>query len=207
MHWLNCEPLCEPTFFLCISVLRVAAGPRVKLASCKSALTPPVVYSSDRSMAMVPVLVLFFFALWFILQGDLFYVLCYFVPVLFSPYSIAITSLRVRERANISAFRTFVRFACLVLSVSSSSWCHGRAAVRDFGTPWTFLSLFFFLLLGKELPTRLAIYFFFCGCLIVFVYLSIWYRGLDVNLIVSIPKFNYNLYLKSEKVTLGIKER
>ena len=35
---------------LCISVLRVAAGPRVKLASCKSALNPsprpPVVYST-----------------------------------------------------------------------------------------------------------------------------------------------------------------
>ena len=27
--------------FLCVSVLRVASGPRVKLASCKSALTPP----------------------------------------------------------------------------------------------------------------------------------------------------------------------
>ena len=43
---------------LCISVLRVASGPRVKLASCKSALTPPlpsVVYSTDRSKAVVPV--------------------------------------------------------------------------------------------------------------------------------------------------------
>ena len=31
------------TEFLCISVLRVASGPRVKLASCKMALNPPVV--------------------------------------------------------------------------------------------------------------------------------------------------------------------
>ena len=53
------------TEFLCVSVLRVASGPRVKLASCKSALTPPprpppppVVYSTDRSKAVVPVLVL-----------------------------------------------------------------------------------------------------------------------------------------------------
>ena len=53
------------TEFLCISVLRVASGLRVKLASCKSALNPPV--------------------------------------------------------------------------VSSSSWCLGRAAVCDCGTPWTFL--------------------------------------------------------------------
>ena len=36
------------TEFLCISVLRVASGPRVKLASCKSALNPPVVCSTDR---------------------------------------------------------------------------------------------------------------------------------------------------------------
>ena len=60
--------------FLCVSVLRVASGPRVKLASCKSALDPPVVYSTDRSKAVVPVLVLFFLALWFILRGDLLYV-------------------------------------------------------------------------------------------------------------------------------------
>ena len=62
----------------------------------------------------------------------------------FSPFSIAITSLGV-ERANLSAFRTFVRFvcACLDLSVSSSSWGLGRVAVCDCGTPWTFLLLFF----------------------------------------------------------------
>ena len=59
-------------FFLCISVLRVALGPRMKLASCKSALNPPMVCSTDSSKAVVPVLV--FVALWFILQGDLLYV-------------------------------------------------------------------------------------------------------------------------------------
>ena len=58
--------------FLCVSVFRVASGPRVKLASCKSALTrpppppppPPVVCSTDRSKAVVPVLVLLFVALY-----------------------------------------------------------------------------------------------------------------------------------------------
>ena len=54
---------------LCISVLRVASGPSVKLASCKSALNPPVVCSTDRSKAVVPVLVLLFVALWFILEA------------------------------------------------------------------------------------------------------------------------------------------
>ena len=63
------------TKFVCISVLRAASGPRVKLASCKSALNPAVVYSTDHSKAVVPVLVLLFFALWFILRGDLLYVL------------------------------------------------------------------------------------------------------------------------------------
>ena len=63
------------TEFLCISVLRVASGPRVKLASCNSALNPPVVYANDRSKAVVPMLVLLFVAVWFILRGDLFYVL------------------------------------------------------------------------------------------------------------------------------------
>ena len=63
------------TEFLCILVLRVVSGPRVKLVSCKSALNPTMVYSTDRSKAVVPVLVLLFVALWFILQGDLFYVL------------------------------------------------------------------------------------------------------------------------------------
>ena len=63
------------TEFLCISVLRVASGPRVKFVSCKSALNTPAVYSTDGSKAVVPVLVLLFVALWFILRGDLFYVL------------------------------------------------------------------------------------------------------------------------------------
>ena len=62
------------TEFLCISVLRVASGPRVMLAGCGGALIPPVVCSTDRSRAMVPVLVLLFVALWFILRGDLLYV-------------------------------------------------------------------------------------------------------------------------------------
>ena len=47
----------------------------MKLASCKSALNPSVVYSTERSKAVVLVLVFFFVALWFILLGNLFYVL------------------------------------------------------------------------------------------------------------------------------------
>ena len=70
-----------------------------------------LVYTTDRSKAAVPVLVLLFVALWFILRGDLFYVLlCYFILVFFSPFSIAITSLG-EARANLGVFHTFVRFA------------------------------------------------------------------------------------------------
>ena len=49
------------TEFLCISVLRVASEPRVKLASCRSALNSPVVYSTDRSKAVVFLLFVLFF--------------------------------------------------------------------------------------------------------------------------------------------------
>ena len=67
-------------------------------------------YSTDCSKAVVPVLVLLFVALWFILRGDLFYVLpCVIVFCVFQSFSIGITSLR-EERANHNAFRTFVRF-------------------------------------------------------------------------------------------------
>ena len=92
---------------LCISVLRVASGPRVKLAGRKIALKPPVVYSTDRSKAVVPVLVIL---CCFVVYSTRRFALCYFVLVFFSPVSIAITSLG-EERANLSAFRTFVRFA------------------------------------------------------------------------------------------------
>ena len=97
------------TEFLCVSVLRVASGPRVKLASCKSAFNS--FYSTDRSKAVVPVLVLLFVALWFILRGDLFYVFPCVILFLcfFSPFGMAITSLG-EERANLGAFRAFVRF-------------------------------------------------------------------------------------------------
>ena len=114
---------------LFVSVLIVASGPRVKLASCKSALNPPVVYSTDRSKAVVPVLVLLLVALWFILRGDLLYVFpCVILFLFFSPFSIAITSLG-KERANLSAFRAFVRFVLVWICWFPLS-C---------GTPWTFL--------------------------------------------------------------------
>ena len=52
-------------------------------------------------------LILLFVVLWFILRGDLFYVLpCVIVLVFLSPFSIAITLLG-EERANFGAFRAY----------------------------------------------------------------------------------------------------
>ena len=74
-----------------------------------------MVCSTDRSKAVVPVLVLLFVALWFILRGDFLYFFCmyfcmsHFALVFFSPFSIVITSLW-EERANLGAFRTFIWF-------------------------------------------------------------------------------------------------
>ena len=81
------------TEFLCFSVLRGASGFRVKFAGCKSALNIPVAYFTDRSKAVVPVLVLLFVALWFILRGDLSLASCCFVLVFFGPFGVEVASL------------------------------------------------------------------------------------------------------------------
>ena len=128
------------TEFLCIFVLRVASGPRVKLVSCKSALNPPVVYSIDRSKAVAPVLL--FVALWFILRGDLFYVLPCVILFLCFSVLLALRLPRLGKRELILVlFYVCSICACLVLSVFSSSWCLGGAAVCNCGTPWTYFLL------------------------------------------------------------------
>ena len=101
------------TEFLCVSVLRVASGPRVKLASCKSTLNPPVVYSTDRSKAVVTVLVLLFVALWFILRGDLLYVFPCVILFLFFSVLLVLRLPRLGKRKLILAF--FVRLFDLCL--------------------------------------------------------------------------------------------
>ena len=90
-------------------------------------------------------LFLLFVALWFILRGDLFYVLpcvVVFFLVFFSPFSIVITSLG-EERAYLSAFRTFVRFVLVWFCrfpFPLGVWVRLRFVIV---APWTFLiSLF-----------------------------------------------------------------
>ena len=104
----------------------------------------PVVYSTDRSKAMVPVLVLLFVALWFILQGDLLYVLpCVILFLCFSVLLVLrLPCLGKRELILVHFVRLFdlclfgfVGFLFLLVS--------GKGAVCDCGTPWTFLMPFF----------------------------------------------------------------
>ena len=94
----------------------------MKLAGRKSALNhspqfppppfpAPIVYSIDRSKAVVPVLLTFCcFVVYPTRRFVLRFAWCCFVLVFFGPSSNAITSLG-EERANLSAFRAFVRFA------------------------------------------------------------------------------------------------
>ena len=90
-------------------------------------------------------LVLLFVALWFILRGDLFYVLPYVILFLCFIILLVLRLSRVgkRERVLLLFVRLFDLNACLDLSVSSLSWFLGRAAVCDRCSPWTFLLLLF----------------------------------------------------------------
>ena len=127
----------------------------MKLASCKSALNLPVVYSTDRSKAVVPVLVLLFVALWFILRGNLFYVLPCIILFLCFSVLLALRLPRLGRRELILVLFVVCSIcACLVLSVSSSSWCLGRAAVCDCGTPWTLTFFVFQNLLRHTVPGK-----------------------------------------------------
>ena len=100
-------------------------------------------------------LVLLFGALWFIVRGDLLYVLpCAILFLCFSVLLVLRLARLGKRELILVLFCTFDRFvlvccACLDLSVSSSSWCLGRAAVCDCGTRWTFfLPSFGFIVQG-----------------------------------------------------------
>ena len=132
------------TEFLCISVLRVASEPRVKLASCKSALNtspPPPRWFALRSKAVIPVLVLLFVALWFILRGDLLYVFPCVILFLCFSVILVLRLPRMVKRELILVF--FVRlFGLRLFGFVCFLFLLERAAACDCGTPWTFLLAF-----------------------------------------------------------------
>ena len=83
----------------------------MKFVDSKSALSFPVVYATDRSNAVIPVLFLFCVALWFILLGTPCLVLpCSLSSCFFSPFSIVANSLG-EEGACVWASRAIVCFA------------------------------------------------------------------------------------------------
>ena len=99
--------------FLCISVFGVASGPRVRLVGCGSALNPRW-FTLLTVLRRWPQCWSYFLLLCGLFCGAICFVfyLVSFSSLFFSPSSIAITSLG-EERANLSAFRTFVRFVLL----------------------------------------------------------------------------------------------
>ena len=119
----------------------------VKLVSCKSALNPTVLYSTDRSKAVVPVLVLLFVALWFILRGDLFYVLLCVISFLCFSVLLALRLPRLGKGELILVF--FVRlfdlrlfgFICFLFLLGSGKGCglwlwHSMDFSLTFFLPW-----------------------------------------------------------------------
>ena len=106
-------------FFVCVSVLEVASRRGVGLAGCGCVLNPPVVCSAGRSGAVARCWSCSLF-LCGLFCGAVCFVLCCLFLCFLVHFSIAITSLG-EERAGFGAFRAFVRFASLVLPVSSSS--------------------------------------------------------------------------------------
>ena len=71
---------------------------------------------------------------------------CFKWMVEFVAYSSCIFVLKVHDMVLITVKTLQCKSAnCTTQSVSSSSWGLGRAAVCDYGTPWTFFLPFFFL--------------------------------------------------------------
>ena len=131
------------------------------LSYCKSALNPAVVCYTDRSKAVVPVLVLLFVALWFILRSDLLYV----VPcvILFLCFSVLLVLRLPRLGKRELILVLFVRLfgLCLFGFVGFLFLLGlGRAAVCDCGTPWTFLLPF--LLMKSLNQTESPIFMILC---------------------------------------------
>ena len=116
------------TEFLCISVLRVASGPRVKLASCKSAFNPRVVYSTDCSKAVV---LLVYYSL--LLCGLFYEAICFVLPcvILFLCFSVLLALRLPRLGKGELILVLFVRlfdlrvfgFVCFLFLLTSGKGC------------------------------------------------------------------------------------
>ena len=125
--------------FTCFCI-KSSIGTQGELASCKSVLNPPVVYSTDRSKAVVPVLVLLFVALWFILRGDLLYVFPCVILFLCFSVLLVLRLPRLGKKELILVFFERLFDLCLFGFVGFLFLLGSeKGAVCDCGTPWTFL--------------------------------------------------------------------
>ena len=89
---------------------------------------------------MVPMLVLLFVALWFILRGESYYVLPCVILFLCFSVLLALRLPRLGKRANLRTFRTFVRFVLLwfcLFPLPLGVWEGLRFVIVAFS--WTFL--------------------------------------------------------------------
>ena len=103
-----------------------------------------MVYSTDRSKAVVPVLVLLFVALWFILRGDLLYV--FPCVILFLCFSVLLVLRLPRLGKRELILVLFVRlFDLCLFGFVGFLFLLGSGKGCDCGTPWTFLLPFFLL--------------------------------------------------------------
>ena len=107
-------------------------------------LNSPIVYTTDRSKAVVPMLFLFCVALWFILRGASCLALpCSLSMCFFCHFIILITMLGERELVFVLIVHLFVRYAHVLYHFFSSSWCQGLASTSACGFPRTFLFTYF----------------------------------------------------------------
>ena len=109
--------------------IKSSIGTQDELTGRKSAINPAVLYSTDRSKAVVPVFVLSFVGFWFILRGDLFYVLpCVILFLCFSVLlALRLPRLGKRELILVLFVRLFdlrlFGFVCFLFLLVSSMGC------------------------------------------------------------------------------------
>ena len=90
-----CLLLMRSMIYFCI---KSCSGTQEEVGYLQKCFKLPPVYSTDRFKAVVPVLVLLFVALWFIVRGDLFYVLPCFILFLCFPVLLALRLPRLGQR-------------------------------------------------------------------------------------------------------------
>ena len=146
-QFVLCLTLCHfvLVFFSPFSIAITSLGEEGADLSVFRTLFDCACYATDRSKAVVPVLVLRFVALWFILRGDSLYVFpCVILFLCFSVLLVLrLPRLGKRELILVLFVRLFdlclFGFVGFLFLLGS-----GKAAVCDCGTRWTFLLPFFF---------------------------------------------------------------